>query len=173
MDPARMAPAIRRTAKEPAMRLSGTGRRLIEQSEGLRTHAYADSCGLWTIGYGHTRAVRQGDRCDATQAAAWLCEDVAAAEAAVARQVEVPLSQGQFDALVDFVFNLGEGALQGSTLRRKLNAGDYRGAAAELARWCHAGGTVLPGLVTRRARERLLFETGALDGVAPGAAGGP
>ncbi len=140
------------------MRLSEAGLRLVEQSEGLRTNAYPDSCGVWTIGYGHTLGVRPGDRCDEAQAAAWLVEDVAAAEAAVARQIAVPLGQGQFDALVDFVFNLGEGALQGSTLRCKLNAGDYAGAAAEFPRWCHAGGAVLPGLATRRARERALFE---------------
>jgi lysozyme len=150
------------------MRLSETGVRLIKQSEGLRTRAYPDSCGVWTIGYGHTRGVRPGDRCDKARASGWLREDVGAAEAAVARLVSVPLSQGQFDALVDFVFNLGEGALQGSTLRRKLNAGDYEGAAAEFARWCHAGGAVLPGLVTRRARERALFEGDAVDALIAG-----
>jgi lysozyme len=145
------------------MRLSGAGLRLIEESEGLRTDAYPDSRGVWTIGYGHTLGVRPGDCCDRAQAAAWLLEDAAAAEAAVVRQVAAPLSQGQFDALVDFVFNLGEGALQGSTLRRKLNARDYEGAAAELPKWCHAGSAVLPGLVARRARERALFE-GESDG---------
>jgi lysozyme len=168
MDPARMDPAGRRPAEEPAMRLSETGLRLIKQSEGLRTRAYPDSCGVWTIGYGHTSGVLPGDRCDEARANGWLLEDVAASEAAVARLVALRLSQGQFDALVDFVFNLGEGALQGSTLRRKLNAGDYEGAAAEFARWCHAGGAVLPGLVTRRARERVLFEGDAVVAVAPG-----
>jgi lysozyme len=159
-----MDPAGERTTEEPAMRVSEAGLRLIKQSEGFSTAAYPDSCGIWTIGYGHTRGVLPGDRCEEAQADAWLREDVTAAEAAVARLVAVPLAQGQFDALVDFVFNLGEGALAGSTLRRRLDAGDYRGAAAEFGRWCHAGGAVLPGLVTRRARERALFESGALDG---------
>jgi lysozyme len=70
----------------------------------------------------------------------------------------VSLNQGQYDALVDFTYNLGPAALQGSTLLRKLNAGDYAGAAAEFPKWCHAGRAVLPGLVTRRARERAMFE---------------
>jgi lysozyme len=140
------------------VKLSRAGLRLIEESEGLRTSAYRDSVGVWTIGYGHTNGVKPGDACDEGKAADWLLEDVAAAEAAVSRLVSVPLAQGAFDALVDFVFNLGEGALAGSTLLRKLNAGDPAGAAAEFPRWCHAGNAVLPGLVTRRARERALFE---------------
>lgn len=138
-------------------RISDAGLQLIRESEGLRTRAYPDSVGVWTIGFGHTRGVDEFDVCDEGQAVAWLHEDVAASEAAVRAAIDVPLTQGQFDALVDFVFNLGAGALAGSTLRRKLNAGDYAGAAAEFARWCHAGDRVLPGLVTRRAKERALF----------------
>ena len=140
------------------MRLSRDGRRLIEESEGLRLAAYPDAVGVWTIGYGHTGGVSAGMTCDAERAAAWLLEDVAGAEAAVTRLATVPLTQGQFDALVSFTFNLGPGPLGGSTLLRKLNAGDTRGAAAEFPKWCHAGNAVLPGLVTRRARERALFE---------------
>lgn len=140
------------------MKLSSDGLRLIEESEGLRLSAYRDSVGVWTIGYGHTRGVTPGMACDAAQAAAWLLEDVAGAEAAVSRLVTVPLAQGAFDALVDFAFNLGEGALASSTLLRKLNRGDRAGAAAEFPKWCHAGNAVLPGLVTRRAKERALFE---------------
>lgn len=156
------------------MTLSEAGLRLIRESEGFRTHAYPDSGGIWTIGYGHTRGVRQGDCCDEETATRWLLEDVAVAEAAVARQIAVPLSQGPFDALVDFVFNLGEGALRGSTLRRKLNAGDHDGAAAEFPRWCHAGSQVLPGLVKRRAREKQLFEGGGvMRRVGPAAGGEP
>ena len=139
-------------------RISDAGLQLIKESEGLRTRAYSDSVGVWTIGFGHTRGVGEGDRCDEPQAVSWLQEDVAASEAAVRALIDVPLAQGQFDALVDFVFNLGAGALAGSTLRHKLNAGDYTAAAAEFPKWCHAGSEVLPGLVTRRARERALFE---------------
>jgi lysozyme len=79
-------------------------------------------------------------------------------EAGVKRLVKVPLAQGQFDALVSFSFNVGLGALGSSTLLRKLNAGDYRGAAAEFPRWNKAGGKVYEGLTRRRAAERSLFE---------------
>jgi lysozyme len=140
------------------MKIGDAGLRLIKESEGLRERAYPDSVGVCTIGYGHTRDVKLDDTCDEDQAMTWLLEDVADAEAAVCREISMPLTQGQFDALVDFVFNLGQGALAGSTLRRLLNAGDYAGAAAELPKWCHAGNQTLPGLVARRAKERALFE---------------
>ena len=140
------------------MNLSDRGLQLIKESEGLRLSAYRDCVGVWTIGYGHTAGVPAGMTCDEATAAAWLREDVAGAEAAVHRLATVPLRQGQFDALVSFTFNLGQGALASSTLLRKLNAGDCAGAAAEFPKWCHAGREVPPGLVTRRARERALFE---------------
>jgi lysozyme len=145
------------------MKTSKAGFQLVKESEGLRLRAYPDSVGVCTIGYGHTRGVEPGDICDEDQALAWLLEDIACVETALGNQIFVPLTQGQFDALVDFVFNLGAGALAGSTLRRKLNAGDYAGAAAEFPKWCRAGNQVLPGLATRRARERALFE-GVNDG---------
>lgn len=143
------------------MRLSEAGLALIRECEGFRADAYRDAAGVWTIGYGHTGGVRPGDRVTPEEAASLLRADAAIAEAAVARAVGVPLSQGQFDALVSFTFNLGAPALEASTLLRRLNAGNVPGAAAEFARWCHAGRAVLPGLVTRRARERALFEGGA------------
>jgi len=140
------------------MRISPAGLALIKACEGFRGRAYRDGSGVWTIAWGHTQGVRDGDRCDRAQGEAWLAQDLAWAEAAVRRQIAMPLSQRQFDALVSFVFNLGPGALANSTLRRKLNAGDYWGAAAEFPRWVHdATGAVAPGLVTRRARERALF----------------
>jgi peptidoglycan hydrolase-like protein with peptidoglycan-binding domain len=89
-----------------------------------------------------------------------LAEDVGRFEAAVNRLVKVPLSQGQFDALVSFSFNVGEGALADSTLLRKLNARDYKGARREFARWNKGGGRVLPGLTRRRAAEAKLFGGG-------------
>ncbi len=136
------------------MKTSPAGLDLIKSCEGFRATAYRDGSGVWTIAYGHTRGVRAGDRCDQAQGEAWLAQ----AEAAVRRQIAVPLSQKQFDALVSFVFNVGQVALANSTLRRKLNAGDYRGAADEFPRWVHdAAGAVEPGLVTRRALERALF----------------
>lgn len=112
----------------------------------------------WTIGYGHTRNVKQGDKCTEAQATTWLHEDLFDAEAAV-NQVAVPLSQFQFDALVSFVFNVGSGNFAKSTLLRKLNAGDYDGAADEFPRWNKSGGRELNGLTARRADEKDLFQT--------------
>jgi lysozyme len=145
------------------MEISSKGLALIESFEGLRLTAYRDSVGVWTIGYGHTANVRPDERITEAEAEAFLRRDAEGAEQAVSQLVAVPLTQGQFDALVDFVFNLGRAALAGSTLLRLLNDGDHAGAAAEFPKWCHAGGAVLPGLVARRAKERALFE-GENDG---------
>lgn len=137
--------------------LSAQGLDLIKGYEGLRLDAYQDSAGVWTVGYGHTGGVRPGDSVTRAQAEQLLRGDVAWAEQAVRDNVRVPLSQGQFDALVSFTFNVGAGALQGSTLLARLNQGDYAGAQAEFGRWVHAGGERLDGLVRRRAEEAALF----------------
>lgn len=113
----------------------------------------------WTIGYGHTNGVRPGDTCTEAQAEDWLQQDLSTAEFAVARNVTVPLSPSQFDALVSFTFNLGAGAFRSSTLLKKLNSGDYEGAAAEFPRWNKAQGRVLNGLIARRADEKDLFQS--------------
>lgn len=141
---------------------SGRGLDLIKISEGLETEAYPDPGNRvtgepWTIGYGHTRGVRRGDTCTEAQATDWLREDLQAAEGAVRRLVDVPLTQGQFDALVSFVFNIGPAAFGNSTLLRLLNAADAAGAAGQFKRWNRGADGVLPGLVTRRAAERDLF----------------
>jgi lysozyme len=113
---------------------------------------------VWTIGVGHTGPeVHEGQTVTQEQADALLASDVAWAENAVKRLVTVKLMQDQFDALVDFVFNLGETAFAGSTLLKKLNAGDYLSASYEFSRWNKAGGKVLAGLVTRRAAEVQVF----------------
>lgn len=147
------------------MGISSVGLALIKMFEGLRLKAYLCSAGVPTIGYGHTKGVRLGDTCSDAQADAWLQEDVQEAVAAVNRLVKVPVTQGQFDALVSFTFNLGadedvddkaEG-LGDSTLLKKLNAGDITGAAAEFGKWVKAGGVVVEGLVKRRQAERELF----------------
>ena len=104
--------------------------------------------------------VRPGMMITPDEGEARLAKRIPEFEAFVDGLVKVPLNQGQYDALVDFTYNLGPAALQGSTLLRKLNAGDYAGAAAEFPKWCHAGREVLPGLVTRRARDRAMFEGG-------------
>ena len=140
------------------MQISKAGLDLIKQFEGLYLKAYRCPAGVPTIGYGHTAGVAMGQTITQQQADDYLRRDVRQFERAVARLVSVPLTQGQFDALVSFAFNLGEGALAQSTLLRLLNAGDYAGAAAQFDRWNKAGGRVLPGLVRRRAAERALFE---------------
>ena len=131
---------------------------IIKESEGLRLTAYMPTANdVPTIGYGHTHGVRMGQTITKAQAEQFLKEDVSWAEAAVNKQVKVSLNQNQFDALVSFVFNIGETTFAKSTLLRKLNAGDYNGAANEFPRWNKQAGVVLRGLVKRREREKQLF----------------
>lgn len=141
------------------MRYSQTGLRMSEGFEGDRLKAYQDSRGVWTIGYGHTGGiVQEGLTCTQAQAEVWLRTDVAWAEAEVNRLVRVPLTQGEFDALVDFVFNCGAGNFDHSTLLRLLNGGvDHATIAAEFQKWDHAGGVELPGLLRRRQAEAVEF----------------
>lgn len=146
-------------------RINAAGLEIIKSAEGLRLAAYRDSAGVPTIGYGHTRGVKMGRTCSREQAEAWLHEDVAAAEEAVARLARRPLSSNQFSALVSFVYNVGAGAFGESTLLRLLNAGAANTEVADqLERWVHAGGKPLRGLVTRRAAERALFLTPDAEG---------
>jgi lysozyme len=149
------------------MTYSATGRALTEHCEGLRTTAYQDSVGIWTIGYGHTTDVHAGMVCDQDQADQWLEEDIQGAAYVVNKVVTAPLNQNQFDALVDFVFNLGAGNFQSSTLLKLLNQGDYAGASNEFPKWNHAGGKELAGLTVRRLAEQKLFDTPITLGVPP------
>jgi lysozyme len=139
------------------MKISMNGLNLIKDFEGLRLQAYQCSANVWTIGYGHTAGVSANNVISEEEALLFLRQDVAESERAVAQHVHVPLTQNQFDALVSFVFNLGIGNFRTSTLRKKLNVGDYEGAAQEFGRWIKAGGKVLSGLVRRREAERSLF----------------
>lgn len=141
------------------MKVSNNGINLVKRFEGLGLKAYRDSVGILTIGYGHTHAVKAGEIITGEQADAFLREDLQVAELTVNTNVKVKLTQGQFDALVSFVFNLGSGNFVKSTLIKKLNAGDYAGAADEFGKWVNAGGKKLPGLVKRRAAEREVFLT--------------
>lgn len=141
------------------MKVSNNGINLVKRFEGLELKAYRDSVGILTIGYGHTLAVKAADMITGAQADAFLREDLQVAELIVNTNVKVKLTQGQFDALVSFVFNLGSGNFVKSTLIKKLNAGDYAGAADEFRKWVNAGGKKLPGLVKRRAAEREVFLT--------------
>lgn len=136
------------------MNTSNDGKHDIEGYEGKRYKAYLDVAGIWTNGVGHTGPdVFEGQVVDEEQVQTWLTEDLKEAESDVERLVKVPLTQGQFDALVSFFFNLGADKVKDSTLVRKLNAGDYEGAQKEFKRWVYAGGKIQPGLVKRRYGE--------------------
>jgi lysozyme len=138
---------------------SPNGFQLTEQFEGLSLQAYQDVAGVWTNGYGNTHGVVPGSVITMEQAQNDLSVNVEGAEYVVNTVVKVPLTQNQFDALVDFVFNLGSGNFQGSTLLRLLNAGDYVGAAGQFPLWNHSGGVVVDGLTRRRLAEQQLFNT--------------
>ena len=144
------------------MQTSDKGIALIKQFEGCKLTAYQDSVGVWTIGYGWTKPVdgkpiRAGMTIKQETAERLLKTGLVSYESDVSRLVKVGLTQWQFDALVSFTYNLGARSLSTSTLLRKLNAGDYAGAADEFLRWNKAGGKVLNGLTRRREAERALF----------------
>jgi lysozyme len=141
------------------MVISVRGLALLKQSEGFCSRPYKDAAGYPTVGYGHK--IRTGetfpDALTMADAELMLEADLLYVYAVIKRLVTVPLTQGQFDALVDFVYNLGGGRLADSTLLRDLNAGNYDAAADQLERWDHAGGIELPGLQKRRAAEFTLW----------------
>lgn len=140
---------------------------LVKTFEGCRLRAYQDVVGLWTIGWGHLLGKPNptgglmgqfgGLTWPQEHADAVLALDLAPAAAAVCRLIKAPLSPGQEAALRSFTFNLGAGALQASSLRAKLNRGEYEDAADELPKWCMAGGRQVAGLLRRRKAERALF----------------
>jgi len=145
------------------MKISQDGINLIKHFEGFRTKAYLDSVGVPTIGYGHTKGVKMGmilteDKCEQL-----LREDLEYFEKAVDSLVKIPITQNQFDALVSFAFNLGEGNLKKSTLLKKLNQVQYANTdvwndiADEFLKWNKAGGKILSGLTKRRLAERMMF----------------
>lgn len=139
------------------MNISDKGLTLVKHSEGLRLKAYRCPAGILTIGYGHTGSdVKPGQIITEAKADELLRNDVARFEDAVGKMAG-PTTQGQFDALVSFAFNLGLGKLMSSTLLKKHKAGDYRGAAEQFLRWDRAGGVVLIGLSKRRAAEAALY----------------
>lgn len=132
---------------------------LIKSFEGLELEAYLCPADIWTIGYGHTGNVKEGDSITKEEAEALLDKDLQTFRNGVKRLVKVPLNENQFGALVSFAYNLGLGSLQNSTLLKMLNAGDYTGAADQFLRWNKSGGKVLTGLVRRREAERAVFLT--------------
>ena len=140
--------------------MGAAGLALLKSFEGCKLTAYPDpgtGGEPWTIGWGHTGGVKRGDTCTQAQADAWLLQDLDRFEQAVERLVSVTLTQNQFDALVSFAYNCGQGSLQTSTLLRKLLAGDYAGAQQQFSRWNRANGKEMPGLTRRRAAEAELF----------------
>lgn len=141
-------------------RTSKAGIDLIKSFEGCRLTSYLCPANRWTIGFGRASPeVRQGQKITQEQAEAYLLEDLAKFEAGVNALVRVPITQGMFDALVSFSYNLGLRSLETSTLLNLLNQRKYGEAGEEFARWIHVSGAVLPGLVRRRKAERALFET--------------
>ena len=143
------------------MKYSQSGIHLTEQFEGCRLTAYADQGGVLTIGYGHTGAILRGQTCTQEQAEEWLHQDIVFAETEVNRLVKVPLTQPEFDALVDFTFNCGVGNFLHSTLLTLLNKGDYANAALEFEKWDKCAGQVVAGLLRRRLAEAAEFKTTA------------
>lgn len=139
--------------------ITPAGLELIKHYEGFSPVVYRCPARYYTIGYGHR--LKQGEHFDAPismrLASLMLQSDVAIAENAILCYIDAPLSDGQFDALTSFTYNLGAGALQRSTLRRKVNRREYEAAAEEFGRWVYAGGRKLPGLIKRRAAEAEWF----------------
>lgn len=144
--------------------INQAGLELIKSFEDFSPTPYLCPAGVWTIGWGHTKGVhRRSPAISEAEGERLLREDLDEAEAAVERLITVPLGDNQFAALVSFAFNLGAGALAGSTLRRLLNRGDYEAVAVELPKWRKATDrrtgrkVVMPGLVRRRAAEVALW----------------
>ena len=147
---------------EKQSHINASGLSIIRRFEGLRLEPYLCPAGIPSIGYGATwiggRKVSLKTRpISEAHADQLLGEQVRTFEQAVDRLISSPLTWNEFSSLVSFCYNVGAGALQRSTLRQKLNRGDYQGAGNELPKWRMGGGRVLPGLVRRRAEERSLF----------------
>lgn len=141
-------------------RLSRKGLTMIADFEGFRARAYkpVSTERYWTIGYGHYGPdVKPGATISRAAARRMLRNDAKSAARAVRSSVKGKMTQGEYDALVSFTFNCGAGALRESTLLKKFNAGDHKGAANELLRWNKAGGRELEGLTRRRKAERNHF----------------
>jgi lysozyme len=146
-----------RSAEPIAMTLSARGSQVLVDREGLRTTAYQDSVGVWTIGVGHTAACGPPEPCAGMtithgEAFAIFDRDNDSFEQSVRDLVEVPITQAEFDALVSFVFNVGTGAFGGSTMLKKLNAGDKAGAFYQFKEW-----DIPPEIVPRRRAEAACF----------------
>jgi len=140
------------------MHISEAGKDLIKEFEGCRLKAYDDGVGVQTIGWGRTTNVSPGDTCTQEQADAWFDAEVEEFANYISLALQVAVSQNEFDAMVSLAYNIGTTAFVRSTLLKKLNARDFKGAAEQFDRWNQAGGSPMAGLTRRRAAERKLFE---------------
>lgn len=148
------------------MKISAAGIELLKQFEGCRLTAYQDSVGVWTIGFGTTTGVKEGQTISQVKAEEYLRFDLAIFEKAVTESLKVPVNQNQFDALVSFTYNIGVSAFRSSTLLNLINEKtDKKIVAAEFSKWVKAGNQILPGLVSRRKAESELFLKGAKNDV--------
>lgn len=140
------------------MKTSEEGKALIKKFEGCELKAYLCPAQVWTIGYGHTAGVNEGDVCTQEDADRMLSEDLEEFEGYVREAVDVALEQNEFDALVAWTYNLGPGNLQSSTMLKRINENKFEDVPSEMRRWNKSGGKVLDGLVRRREAEALLFQ---------------
>lgn len=138
-------------------KINSRGIELIKKYEGLRLEAYLCPSRVWTIGYGHTQGVRQGDKISELQADMFLKRDLAAFERVVSDAVLVPITDNMFSALVSFTYNVGRHNLKRSTLLKELNKGNYADAGLQFGVWNRSKGKILLGLVKRRLDEMALF----------------
>ena len=142
------------------MKIGANGLALVKHFEQCRLQAFKPvATDPWTIGWGRTGGVSEGQTCTQEEADTMLAHDLSAAESAVNQGVTHPISQNMFDALVSFTYNCGEGAFLASTLRRMVNDGHFVAAADQFARWNKSAGVELAGLTRRREAERRLFGT--------------
>ena len=140
------------------MNISQEGLSLIKKFEGCELEAYKCAAGVWTIGYGSIKGVKQGDTITQEEADNLLLYEMDEYEGYINDAVNVDLNQNQFDALVSWVFNLGPSNLSSSTLLTRINNKDWKDVPNQIKRWNKAGGKVLEGLIRRREAEALLFE---------------
>lgn len=141
------------------MTTSKEGYDLIARFEGFEERAYVCAGGKWTIGYGHTKGVKEGDVITKEQGLQYLREDVAVAERAVRKYVHAPLRQNQFDALVSFVFNVGAGNFASSSLLREVNfdANDFADIRPRFMAWVYSKKRKIEGLERRRKAESDMY----------------
>tara|TARA_R100001198_G_C5196061_1_gene186891 strand:+ start:17 stop:517 length:501 start_codon:yes stop_codon:yes gene_type:complete len=149
---------LTQATKESNMNISQEGIALIKKFEGCELEAYKCAAGVWTIGYGSTKGVKEGDTIKQEDADKLLTEEMSEYESYINDMVEADLKQNEFDALVSWVYNLGPSNLSSSTLLQRLNNKDWDDIPNQIKRWNKAGGVVKQGLIRRREAEALLFE---------------